>query len=467
MRLGFDLEWRIGRPRVGSNRKVVGHHGALAAARAERAGECREKRGLARAVGAHEGTDSGFAERHLGPFRSEAARITNAQPLEPHRFSPKKRVRNPATGRRNPATGRHTEASRTSSDGQPEAGAARRSGSGRAKRTLRERRLARARSRALRAGSARGPRGRRRRRARGRGRRARARWRASRAGAKLGELDGRRVLVGPEQAAGGDQPLGAAAFGAARAGSRRRRPPAGPRAGGAPRGRRGRAGPRTGGAARRRPRSTGRPGRGAVRPRPGSRSGRDGDEQEVDPPVQQKLADHEPGLDRLAEADIVGEQQIDPRRLERLGQGLELVGLEAGVRARGGERAEPERPARSAGRSLNDPLTFSCQVRARERVRGCSWPHFSSGLSGFSRRSLAGWTARARVRGSAPPSPRDGLRAAALATRPCPSRSGRPCRSPLQDPAGRTHRAAPGPTGTTRPPTDRAPAPTRPDRSGA
>ena len=36
---------------------------------------------------------------------------------------------------------------------------------------------------------------------------------------------------------------------------------------------------------------------------------------------QQQLLGDQPGLDGLAEADVVGEQQVDPRRVERSGTG--------------------------------------------------------------------------------------------------------------------------------------------------
>ena len=54
-----------------------------------------------------------------------------------------------------------------------------------------------------------------------------------------------------------------------------------------------------------------------------------GHDDPVDPPAQQKLAGDQPGLDRLAEPDVVGDEQIDARQAERLAQGLELVGVDA------------------------------------------------------------------------------------------------------------------------------------------
>ena len=56
--------------------------------------------------------------------------------------------------------------------------------------------------------------------------------------------------------------------------------------------------------------------------------GRRGDHDQVDAPPQQQLADDEPGLDGLAETDVVGDQQIDARQPQRLAQRQELVGVE-------------------------------------------------------------------------------------------------------------------------------------------
>ncbi len=70
------------------------------------------------------------------------------------------------------------------------------------------------------------------------------------------------------------------------------------------------------------------------------------------PVAEQQLLDHQAGLDRLAEADVVGEQQVRARRLQCPAQRLELVGLDVGaaaewrlvgVRVRGGDRAPAHR----------------------------------------------------------------------------------------------------------------------------
>ena len=59
-----------------------------------------------------------------------------------------------------------------------------------------------------------------------------------------------------------------------------------------------------------------------------------------------------PGLDRLAQAHVVGEQQVDPRRLDRTGDRLQLVLLDdhtrtqrrlQGLHVRGGHRRPADR----------------------------------------------------------------------------------------------------------------------------
>ena len=49
----------------------------------------------------------------------------------------------------------------------------------------------------------------------------------------------------------------------------------------------------------------------------------------VHPPAQQQFTRDQPRLDRLAEADVVGDEQVDPRQTERLPQRFELVGVDA------------------------------------------------------------------------------------------------------------------------------------------
>ena len=62
---------------------------------------------------------------------------------------------------------------------------------------------------------------------------------------------------------------------------------------------------------------------------------RRGNQGEVDASAQQQLAQDQAGLDRFAEADIVGDQQIDPRQLERLAERKELIGVEPDTGAKG------------------------------------------------------------------------------------------------------------------------------------
>ena len=51
--------------------------------------------------------------------------------------------------------------------------------------------------------------------------------------------------------------------------------------------------------------------------------------------AQQQLFDDEPRFDGLAQADVVGQQEIGARGRERPAQGLELVGLQGGAGAEG------------------------------------------------------------------------------------------------------------------------------------
>ena len=56
-------------------------------------------------------------------------------------------------------------------------------------------------------------------------------------------------------------------------------------------------------------------------------SGRSGDENEIDAPPQQHFAKNQTRFDGLAGADVVGNQQVDPRKAQRLPQGEKLVGV--------------------------------------------------------------------------------------------------------------------------------------------
>ena len=76
------------------------------------------------------------------------------------------------------------------------------------------------------------------------------------------------------------------------------------------------------------------------------RRGRDHDA--VDPPPQQQLSDDQPRLDRLAETDVVGDQQIDPRQPQSLSQWRQLIGVEPDA---GAERRLKEVAIGGSGRA--------------------------------------------------------------------------------------------------------------------
>ena len=44
--------------------------------------------------------------------------------------------------------------------------------------------------------------------------------------------------------------------------------------------------------------------------------------------AEEQLAGNEARLDRLAEADVIGDEEVDAREQESLAEGLELVGIE-------------------------------------------------------------------------------------------------------------------------------------------
>ena len=60
------------------------------------------------------------------------------------------------------------------------------------------------------------------------------------------------------------------------------------------------------------------------------------DDDRAGPVAQEELLDDQARLDGLAQADVVGQQQIGARGRERPAQRLELVGLQGGARAEGG-----------------------------------------------------------------------------------------------------------------------------------
>ena len=59
------------------------------------------------------------------------------------------------------------------------------------------------------------------------------------------------------------------------------------------------------------------------------------DHNPVDAAAQQQFARDEPRLDGLAEPDIVGNEQVDPRQPKRLAQRVELVSVDADAGAEG------------------------------------------------------------------------------------------------------------------------------------
>ena len=60
--------------------------------------------------------------------------------------------------------------------------------------------------------------------------------------------------------------------------------------------------------------------------------GRRRDDDHLNAAAQEQLSNDETGFHRLAEANIVGDQQIDARQLQRLGQGKKLVGVQPDAR---------------------------------------------------------------------------------------------------------------------------------------
>ena len=113
-------------------------------------------------------------------------------------------------------------------------------------------------------------------------------------------------------------------------------------------------------------------------------AGRRGDEDEIDPPPQQQFAQDEPRLDRLAGADVVGDQQIHAGKAQRLSQGEKLIGvlMDAGPERRlkevavgGGRRVPAQRAqirgkdARVVGPEFGDGRPIPRRPELRRRVR--------------------------------------------------------------------------------------------------
>ena len=59
------------------------------------------------------------------------------------------------------------------------------------------------------------------------------------------------------------------------------------------------------------------------------------DHDHVDAAPQQQFPHDQTGFDRLAEADIIGDQEVDARQFERLGERQKLVGIEPDAGAKG------------------------------------------------------------------------------------------------------------------------------------
>ena len=64
--------------------------------------------------------------------------------------------------------------------------------------------------------------------------------------------------------------------------------------------------------------------------------GRAGDNDVLDLLPEQEFAGNQPGLNRLSKADIVGDEEVNPRQAERLLKRLKLVGVDADARTKRG-----------------------------------------------------------------------------------------------------------------------------------
>ena len=73
---------------------------------------------------------------------------------------------------------------------------------------------------------------------------------------------------------------------------------------------------------------------------------RRGDDDHLDAAAQQHLSNDQAGFDGLAEADVVGNQQIDARQIERLRQRKKLVGIQPDA---GAKRRLEQLPIRRGG----------------------------------------------------------------------------------------------------------------------
>ena len=68
----------------------------------------------------------------------------------------------------------------------------------------------------------------------------------------------------------------------------------------------------------------------------GLQAGRADDEHAARPAAHDQFLDHQPGFDGLAQADIVGDEQVGTRQLDGAHQGIELVVFDVDAAAEGG-----------------------------------------------------------------------------------------------------------------------------------
>ena len=96
--------------------------------------------------------------------------------------------------------------------------------------------------------------------------------------------------------------------------------------------------------------------------------------------AQQQLARDQAGLDRLAEAGVVGDEEVDAREPQRLAQRLHLVGvdLDAGAERRleevrvGGGDAVPAQRVEEGGELARVVEALRARGRPSPPPRGCS-----------------------------------------------------------------------------------------------
>src|SRR6202040_3032905 len=84
------------------------------------------------------------------------------------------------------------------------------------------------------------------------------------------------------------------------------------------------------------------------------------------PMAQEHLLDDEPGFDRLAEADVVGDQQVRARPVDRADEGIELGGPDADATTEGRLEVATVRVGRSA-----PPNRIQEGIELRRVVQAC------------------------------------------------------------------------------------------------